>query len=68
MKSKRWKILSLIAASPLMGFCIATGQGEPQAPRVPRSEIRPSESVSETGVRTLEVDAQSTADTTKLSN
>jgi len=68
MKSNRWKILSLVASSPLLGFCIATGQGEPQAPRVPRSELRPSESVSETGVRTLEVDAQATADTTTLSN
>jgi hypothetical protein len=51
-----------------MGFCIATGQSEPQTPRVPQSELRPSESASETGDRTLEVDAQSTADTTKLSS
>lgn len=68
MKSNRWKILTLVASSPVLGFCIATGQGDPQASLAPRSELRPSESVSETGVRTLAVDARTTADTTKLSN
>jgi hypothetical protein len=56
MKSSRWKILSLLAASPLMGFCIATGEEDPQSTRAPRVSVGPSDRESVKIVRARPVD------------
>jgi hypothetical protein len=60
MKSPRWKILTLVAASPLMGFCIATGEENPKSARAPHVTVGQMDCGSVVIVQTRHVDVTMT--------